>query len=131
MMIKLIEELINDAKAASAVIKEISATFGNVFVDKNVPLDDRWELFKVAIDERIYFNENCGCEGPMMQELNMTFYDHLYVDRYATITMPEYYERVAEHIEETYTDEKVAEVMKLDLKEQILSEGYSQFYHDW
>ena len=107
-----------------------------VFIkDKNYPLEERWDLFKFAAINHLFVNPSSFYIDLEILETksNFSWYDNLYISEGSDIDLVVVVEHFEDELKKDWeklnwvlkTQEEVAE-----LKESILSQGYTSFYYD-
>lgn len=96
-----------------------------------VPLEDRWEIYRAACDARLLPTYDSQQSIPALDELDVSWYDDFYKDRYALVEWTEII-RDIENAQGTDSGNRFKYKAAIDqIKEEILQAGYSGFENDW
>lgn len=121
-----LNEEVQSLKALQAEVDARVKAVLDALKDKSLSLDDRWTTFLSLDQNGIKMPMNNYGDG-FVDHLddNATMYDDFYVDRYATITYADMYERIMES-----DDEKLMKNVD-SWRELVLQSGFGGFTHDW
>lgn len=95
--------------------------------DKNIPLFDRWEIFRKTPLELLNndtYNVSFDCEK-LLHGGEISWYDDFYKDRHSTVEMVSIIESCEENPDQ-YSEEFITA-----FKEEILQKCLGSFVHDW
>lgn len=118
--------------------------FKTYIKDKSIPLEERWDNFKFAVENKIFVNINGWVIHlkTLESSRNFSWYDDFGVEKYETVKFERVVERVSDNLEEILEDPDYSEDFRDNypiitreelnqLKEEILATGYSGFVMDW
>ena len=118
--------------------------FKDYIKDKKFPLEERWDNFKFACENKIFVNVESWVVHLKTLESshNFSWYDDFGVERYETVEFTYIVGRISDNLEEILEDPDYSEDFRDNypiitreelhqLKEEILATGYSGFEMDW
>jgi hypothetical protein len=126
--------------------KLVTYNLNKLFIDKNISLEERWELYCRACETKVFHEEHYySLDFKFMKDNNWEWYEDFCGDRYKTIYLHDLVDDILEHLwgeigfdNESYTpiitDNEFQEIVepRMDLiKEEILACGYASFIYDW
>lgn len=109
-------------------IKETKAEFSEYIKDKNIPLKERWKLFKKAPDylkKHESWIMNFDAES-LLEDGEIVWYDDCYVERYSTVDTTSMIEWFSESDRKKFTKDFIEA-----LREEILQKNLGSFVNDW
>lgn len=114
-----LQDLISQHQTALYEPNKILTEIKSKLKDKSIPLEERWECY-LKVEEYLEI-DNFYISIPDMDGEEITYYDHLYCDKYATKQCS----IIVENLED-YSEEAVN-----NLKEHLLQTGYGGCINDW
>jgi len=110
----------------------ISKHISDIIKDETLELDYRWDLFEKASKASLLPEYRYVQHLPTLEELNISWYDDFYKDRYATVDWVSIVESIEDNGPQDYAGRKNRFYEALDMiKCEILAAGYSGFVYDW
>lgn len=120
-MLEKLERIITTKKL---ITDELVAYFKN----NDIPLEERWEAYKYAIDKNVFNEINSWSYEVKVRAFahnNLSWYDDFNIERYQTITFPEVVDMIDDY-DIDFSEEDI-----IELKEEFLQTGNSGFCNDW
>ena len=118
--------------------------FKDYIKDKKFPLEERWDNFKFACENKIFVNVESWVVHLKTLESshNFSWYDNFGFERYETVDFVFVVGRITEQLSEIEADNDpeihwrdihtiTTQKQLAELKEEILATGYSGFEMDW
>lgn len=121
MTIDNIDEMYEALKKFKILEKELKEYCLNYLKNKNLPLEDRWNLF--VENKNLFPVNNWIMYFKELDSNNIEYYEYFGFEKYQTVSLVELVDLV---------DGAGCSDVNLDeLKEDILEKGYSAFIFDW
>lgn len=111
--------LVNEYNNLGDAIKD---QFKKIATDKNIPLNDRWAIFKLV--ENVLPCETYGDGNIDTLDSGACLYDDFYIERHETVEYISMYERIVDR--EKYTQDQIDA-----WREAVLADGNGSFEFDW
>lgn len=117
---------INDQKEQLDVL--LTLLTDEYLKDKNIPVNDRWEVYSTVVDRNILKNNEIYGDGHidiLSSDREITLYDDFYIEKYQTESFTSMYAKIPE------LDDDLDQDVIDEWREAVLQSGYTSFTYDW
>lgn len=122
---ELFKKTVKDYLSQTKILKKTADAY---FADESIPLEERWEVFKLCPDTLKNHDIYIVRFDLEKQFGEIFWYDDFYTDRYATVDMVD----VVEHCQDNETDDDCEKPgMAEAFKKEILKTNLGSFIMDW
>lgn len=121
-------DLLNMADTIEAGVKKLKGLLESYIKDKNVPLEDRWEVYSTLPAH--YFDESRWVMDYDFAGTDIVWHDDLYMEKYETVDNLVIIERIENKLEYEKLNGGTEEDI-LQLKEDMLQSGIRRWTYDW
>lgn len=101
--------------------------------DTSVPLDERWDVYKVLVKKNIIIETESYGDGFIESFLEsssgreLTPYDDFYIERYETTSYTSLWDRIKDRVDQDVITAESADRWR----EKVLASGQAGFRYDW